>query len=72
MNRLSLAGMRTISGSVTGGTRVTQEMIDFCAAHGIYPNIDVIPIQYSNEAIERVIKNDVKYRFVIDIQGSLK
>ncbi|KAG7035534.1 putative cinnamyl alcohol dehydrogenase 1 [Cucurbita argyrosperma subsp. argyrosperma] len=65
-------GMRTISGSVTGGTRVTQEMIDFCAAHGIYPNIDVIPIQYSNEAIERVIKNDVKYRFVIDIQGSLK
>ncbi|KAF3949906.1 hypothetical protein CMV_024278 [Castanea mollissima] len=65
-------GNKTISGSVTGGTKVTQEMIDFCAAHKIYPNIEVIPIQYANEALERLIKKDVKYRFVIDIENSLK
>jgi cinnamyl-alcohol dehydrogenase len=67
-----LAGLRTISGSITGGTKVTQEMIDFCAAHKIYPNIEVIPIQYANEALERLINRDVKYRFVIDIENSLK
>ena len=49
--------MKTISGSVVGGTKVTQEMIDFCAAHKIYPNIEVIPIQYANEALERLIKD---------------
>ena len=65
-------GNKTISGSVTGGTKVTQEMIDFCASHKIYPNIEVIPIQYANEALERLIKKDVKYRFVIDIENSLK
>ena len=47
-------------------------MIDFCDAHKIYPNIEVIPIQYANEALERLIKKDVKYRFVIDIENSLK
>lgn len=67
-----MAGLRTISGSMTGGTKVTQEMIDFCAAQKIYPNIEVIPIQYANEALERLIKKDVKYRFVIDIKNSLK
>ncbi len=67
-----MAGLRTISGSLTGGTKVTQEMIDFCAAQNIYPNIEVIPIQYANEALERLIKSDVKYRFVIDIENSLK
>ncbi|KAL6182742.1 hypothetical protein ACLB2K_044155 [Fragaria x ananassa] len=65
-------GMRTVSGSVTGGTKDTQEMIDFCAAHGIHPMIEVIPIQYANEAIDRLTKRDVKYRFVIDIENSLK
>lgn len=67
-----LAGMQTISGSITGGTRETQEMIDFCAARGIFPKIEVVPIQYANEALERLIKRDVKYRFVIDIENSLK
>ncbi|XP_057510509.1 probable cinnamyl alcohol dehydrogenase 1 [Actinidia eriantha] len=67
-----LMGMKTISGSITGGTKQTQEMLDFCAAHKIYPDIEVIPIQYANEALERLIKKDVKYRFVIDIEGSLK
>ena len=47
-------------------------MLDFCAAKGIHPNIEVIPIQYANEALERVINRDVKYRFVIDIENTLK
>lgn len=64
--------MKTIAGSGVGGTKDTQEMIDFCAANKIYPNIEVIPIQYANEALERLIKNDVRYRFVIDIENSLK
>ena len=64
--------MRTVSGSITGGTKDTQEMIDFCAANGIQPEIEVIPMQYANEALERLIKKDVKYRFVIDIENSLK
>jgi cinnamyl-alcohol dehydrogenase len=67
-----LAGRITISGSATGGTKGTQEMINFCAAHDIHPKIEVIPIQYANEALERLIKSDVKYRFVIDIENSLK
>ncbi|PKI41106.1 hypothetical protein CRG98_038634, partial [Punica granatum] len=67
-----LMGMKTISGSATGGTKHTQEMLDFCAAHEIYPEIEVVPIQYANKALERLIKNDVKYRFVVDIEGSLK
>lgn len=64
--------MRTISGSTVGGTKETQEMLEFCAARGIYPNIEVVPIQYANEALERLIRRDVKYRFVIDIENSLK
>lgn len=64
--------MKSISGSATGGTKQTQEMLDFCAAHKIYPNIEIVPIQYVNEALERLIKRDVKYRFVIDVENSLK
>ncbi|RVW57137.1 putative cinnamyl alcohol dehydrogenase 1 [Vitis vinifera] len=73
LNPLSiLVGMKTISGSATGGMKETQEMLDFCAAHKIHPNIEVVPIQYANEALERLIKSDVKYRFVVDIENSLK
>lgn len=64
--------MRSISGSATGGTKQTQEMLDFCAAQKIYPKVEIIPIQYVNEALERLIKADVKYRFVIDIENTLK
>lgn len=64
--------MRMLAGSVTGGTKMTQEMLDFCAAHKIYPSIEVIPIQKINEALERVVNKDIKYRFVIDIKNSLK
>lgn len=74
--RLSAAnlnlGMRTISGSITGGTKETQEMLEFCAEQKIYPEIEVIEIKYINEALERLVKKDVKYRFVIDIENSLK
>ena len=72
MHYLCLTGMKTVTGSAAGGTKDIQEMIDFCAAKGIYPNIEVIPIEYANEALERVINKDVKYRFVIDIENSLK
>lgn len=65
-------GSKTLSGSITGGTKAIQEMLEFCAANKIYPEIEVIPIQYVNEALERLIKKDVKYRFVIDIENSLK
>ncbi|KAG5242457.1 cinnamyl alcohol dehydrogenase [Salix suchowensis] len=48
-----------------------SRMLDFCGAHKIYPEVEVIPIQYANEALERLINKDVKYRFVIDIENSL-
>ncbi|CAK7338977.1 unnamed protein product [Dovyalis caffra] len=56
-----LLGMITISGSATGGTKDTQEMQDFCGIHKIYPKVEIVPIQSVNEALERLIKNDVKY-----------
>jgi uncharacterized zinc-type alcohol dehydrogenase-like protein len=62
---------RSIMGSLIGGIRETQEMLDFCAEHNIVSDVEVIPIQQINEAYERVIKGDVRYRFVIDI-ASLK
>lgn len=65
-------GSRTLAGSVTGGTKDTQEMLDFCAKNKVFPEIEVIPMQYINEALERMIKKDVKYRFVIDIENSLE
>lgn len=62
---------RRVAGSVIGGIRETQEMLDFCAAHGITAEIERIPIQRINEAYERLLRGDVKYRFVIDM-ASLK
>lgn len=58
---------RKLGGSLIGGIRETQEMLDFCAEHGIVSDIELIPIQKINEAYERMLKSDVKYRFVIDI-----
>jgi uncharacterized zinc-type alcohol dehydrogenase-like protein len=58
---------RRLAGSVIGGIRETQEMLDFCAEHGIASDIEVIPIQQVNEAYERTLKSDVRYRFVIDM-----
>ncbi|KAI3440028.1 uncharacterized protein J3R85_004182 [Psidium guajava] len=73
VNPLSLLmGMRTISGSAVGGTKQTQQMLEFCTENKIYPEVEVIPIQYANEALDRLQKGDVKYRFVIDIKNSLE
>ncbi|MCC6409048.1 MAG: NAD(P)-dependent alcohol dehydrogenase, partial [Planctomycetes bacterium] len=66
-----LFGRRRLAGSIIGGIRETQEMLDFCAEHGITADIELIPIQKINEAYERLVKGDVKYRFVIDM-ASLK
>ncbi|MBD9482315.1 NAD(P)-dependent alcohol dehydrogenase [Pseudomonas sp. PDM14] len=62
---------RRLAGSLIGGIAETQEMLDFCAAHGIVSDIEMIPIQGINQAYERMLKSDVKYRFVIDM-ASLK
>lgn len=62
---------KQLAGSLIGGIKETQEMLDFCAQHHITSDIEMIPIQKINEAYERMIKSDVKYRFVIDI-ASLK
>jgi len=58
---------RSIGGSLIGGIAETQEMLDFCAKHEIVSDVEVIPVTKINEAYERMIKGDVKYRFVIDI-----
>ncbi len=58
---------RQIAGSLIGGIRETQEMLDFCAEHGISSDVEVIPMQDINIAYERMLKSDVKYRFVIDV-----
>jgi alcohol dehydrogenase (NADP+) len=66
-----LFGRRSLSGSIIGGIAETQEMLDFCGKHNITADVEVIPIQKVNEAYERLIKSDVKYRFSIDM-ASLK
>jgi uncharacterized zinc-type alcohol dehydrogenase-like protein len=58
---------RRLAGSIIGGIRETQEMLDFCAEHGITSDIELIKIQDINQAYERLVKSDVKYRFVIDM-----
>lgn len=59
-------GRRSLSGSMIGGIAETQEMLDFCAEHDVTPEIEVISADYINEAYERVLASDVRYRFVID------
>jgi uncharacterized zinc-type alcohol dehydrogenase-like protein len=66
-----IMGRRSLSGSPIGGIAETQEMLDFCGAHNITADVEVIPIQKVNEAYERLLKSDVKYRFSIDM-ASLK
>jgi len=62
-----LLGRRSLSGSPIGGIAETQEMLDFCGKHNIVSDVEVIPIQKVNEAYERLLKSDVKYRFSIDM-----
>ncbi|HET9698402.1 MAG TPA: NAD(P)-dependent alcohol dehydrogenase, partial [Terriglobales bacterium] len=66
-----LGNRRNLAGSMIGGIPETQEMLDFCGKHNIVSDVEMIPIQKINEAYERMLKSDVKYRFVIDM-ASLK
>jgi uncharacterized zinc-type alcohol dehydrogenase-like protein len=59
---------RSLAGSLIGGIRETQEMLDYCADNGIVSDVEVIPMEYINEAYERMMVSDVRYRFVIDMQ----
>ena len=62
-----ILGRRSLAGSAIGGIEETQEMLDFCGKHNVTSDIELIPIQKVNEAYERVLKSDVRYRFVIDM-----
>jgi len=66
-----IMGRRSLSGSPIGGIKETQEMLDFCGEHNITADVELIPVQKVNEAYERLLKSDVKYRFSIDM-ASLK
>ncbi|HGO5857394.1 TPA: zinc-binding dehydrogenase, partial [Mannheimia haemolytica] len=66
-----IVGRRSISASVIGGIKETQEILDFCTKHNIVPDVEMIDMQTINDAYERMLKSDVKYRFVVDM-GSLK
>lgn len=60
-----------MGGSDIGGMKETQEMLDFCAKHGITADVEVIRMDYIGTAMERLAKSDVRYRFVIDVASSL-
>lgn len=62
-----IGGRRALAGSLIGGIRETQEMLDFCAAHQVLADVELIKAQYLDQAYERMVKSDVRYRFVIDI-----
>ncbi len=64
-----IMGRRSLAGSLIGGIEETQEMLDFCGKHNIVSDIEMIPIQKINEAYDRMVRSDVKYRFVIDLQS---
>ncbi|OWK75274.1 hydroxyacid dehydrogenase [Flavobacteriaceae bacterium JJC] len=64
-----ILGRRSVAGSVIGGIKETQEMLDFCGEHNILPEIEMIKMQDINTAYERMLKSDVRYRFVIDMQS---
>jgi len=62
-----VGGRKRLVGSLVGGLPETQEMLDYCAEHGITSDVEIIPMAKINEAYDRMLKNDVKYRFVIDM-----
>ncbi|MGH8321621.1 MAG: zinc-binding dehydrogenase, partial [Gammaproteobacteria bacterium] len=64
-----IMGRRQLAGSLIGGIRETQEMLDFCAAHDVLADIELIAIQSLDQAYDRVVKSDVRYRFVIDMES---
>ncbi|MPW43229.1 NAD(P)-dependent alcohol dehydrogenase [Acinetobacter guerrae] len=67
-----IMGRRSIAGSVIGGIKETQELLDFCGVHNIVSEVEMIDMQNINDAYERMLKSDVKYRFVIDMQSLRK
>ena len=62
-----IIGRRSLVGSLVGGIKETQEMLDYCAEHNIVSDVEMIAMKDINEAYERMMKGDVKYRFVIDM-----
>jgi uncharacterized zinc-type alcohol dehydrogenase-like protein len=64
-----ISARRRLAGSMIGGIGETQEMLDFCAARNITADIELIPIQALEEAYERLVSGDVRYRFVIDMKS---
>jgi uncharacterized zinc-type alcohol dehydrogenase-like protein len=70
-SNILIGGRKAVAGSLIGGIAETQEMLEFCAAHDISCDVEMIDIQYINTAYDRMLKSDVKYRFVIDM-ASLK
>jgi len=66
------SGKRTVSGSMTGGLKETQEMLDLCGEHNITCDIELVSTDRINEALARLARNDVRYRFVINIGGNSK
>jgi uncharacterized zinc-type alcohol dehydrogenase-like protein len=62
-----IAKRRSVAGSLIGGIRETQEMLDFCGTHGIVSDIELIPMHAINDAYERMLRSDVRYRFVLDL-----
>ncbi|CAK9156012.1 unnamed protein product [Ilex paraguariensis] len=68
---LLILGRKMVGGSAAGGLKETQEMIDFAAKHNITADVEIIPMEYVNTAMDRLHKNDVRYRFVIDVGNTL-
>jgi uncharacterized zinc-type alcohol dehydrogenase-like protein len=62
-----IGGNKRLAGSLIGGIRETQEMMDYCAEHGIVSDVEVVPVASVNEAYDRTVKGDVRYRFVLDM-----
>ena len=67
-----ILGRRSVAGSVIGGIKETQEMLDFCGEHHIVSEVEMIKMQDINKAYERMLKSDIRYRFVIDMQSLKK
>jgi D-arabinose 1-dehydrogenase-like Zn-dependent alcohol dehydrogenase len=66
----ALIGRKTITGSFVGSIKETEEMLEFCKEKGLCSMIEVVKMDYVNKALERLEKNDVRYRFVVDVAGS--
>ena len=64
-----IMGRKTLAGSLIGGIKETQEMLDFCGQHNIVSDIELTTVSEINRAYERIVASDVKYRFVIDMQS---